>query len=171
MDLEYPHWNAYVQHRYSNEGFLISSHIFANFNDFSMYIVPINDDIYNPIIKSSNLAKIGAELNKPMFEYRCWTLEFLRRNSYVQHLYSKSNQGFPRLGNRQMCVYCAVVKFSNCDGIWWTSIKFCLPSFEIFCKISNFQNDKLNENKHGLCIKKYVKPCYESFWVYSEKNC
>ena len=97
--------------------FFISAHIFTNFNDFSMYIVPINDDIYNPIIKSSNLAKIGAELNKPMFEYRCWTLEFLRRNSYVQHLYSKSNQGFPRLGNRQMCVHCAVVKFSNCDGI------------------------------------------------------
>ena len=115
--LEFLRWNSNVQRRNSNVGFLISAQIFAKFDDFSMYIVPINDDIYNPIIKSSNLAKIGAELNKPMFEYRCWTLEFLRRNSYVQHLYSKSNQGFPRLGNRQMCVHCAVVKFSNCDGI------------------------------------------------------
>ena len=81
MDLEYPRWNAYVQHRYSNEGFLISSHIFANFNDFSMYIVPINDDKFIQIIK---IIKFGENLGRnekthfgiPTLDIGIPTLEF-----------------------------------------------------------------------------------------------
>ena len=45
------------------------------------------------IEKSSNLAKILAEMKKPTLEFLRWTLEFLRWNSNVQH--RNSNMGFP----------------------------------------------------------------------------
>ena len=72
-------------------GFFISAKIFAKFDDFSMYIVPINDDKFIQIIKTSNLEKIWSEMKKPTLETYtenlAWTLEFLhkqgRRNSII----------------------------------------------------------------------------------------
>ena len=46
-------WNTYVGHWNSNVGFLI----FAKFDNFSMYIVPINDDKFFQIIKIIKLGK------------------------------------------------------------------------------------------------------------------
>ena len=42
--LEFLRRNSNVQRRNSTVGFLISAQIFDIFDDFSMYIVPMNDD-------------------------------------------------------------------------------------------------------------------------------
>ena len=42
-------------------GFLISAQIFDKFDDFSMHIVPINDDKYIQIIK---IIKLGKNLGR-----------------------------------------------------------------------------------------------------------
>ena len=42
-------------------GFLISAQIFAKFDDFSMYIVPINDDKFIQITK---IIKLGKNLGR-----------------------------------------------------------------------------------------------------------
>ena len=44
-------------------GFFISAQIFAKFDDFSMYIVPINDDKFIQIIK---IIKLGKDLGRNM---------------------------------------------------------------------------------------------------------
>ena len=59
--LEFLHRNSNVQRRYSNVGFLISAQIFAKFEDFSMYIVPVNDDKFIQIIK---IIKLGKNLGR-----------------------------------------------------------------------------------------------------------
>ena len=66
--LEYLCWtleflcrNSNVQCRNSNVGFFISAKIFAKFDDFSMYIVPINDDKFIQIIK---IIKLGKNLGR-----------------------------------------------------------------------------------------------------------
>ena len=66
--LEYLCWtleflcrNSNVQRRNSNVGFFISAQIFAKFDDFSMYIVPINDDEFIQIIK---IIKFGKNLGR-----------------------------------------------------------------------------------------------------------
>ena len=66
--LEYLCWtldflcrNSNVQHRYSNVGFFISAQIFAKFDVFSIYIVPINDDKFIQIIK---IIKLGKNLGR-----------------------------------------------------------------------------------------------------------
>ena len=45
----------------SNVGFLISAHIFDKFDDFSMYVVPMNDDKLIDIIK---IIKLGKNLGR-----------------------------------------------------------------------------------------------------------
>ena len=42
-------------------GFLISAQIFAKFDDFAMYIVPLNDDKFIQIIK---IVKLGKNLGR-----------------------------------------------------------------------------------------------------------
>ena len=42
-------------------GFLISAHIFDKFDDFSMYIVPMNDDELIAILK---IIKLGKNLGR-----------------------------------------------------------------------------------------------------------
>ena len=66
--LEFLHWtleflrrNSNVQRRNSNVGFLISAQIFDKFDDFSMYIVPMNDDKLIQIIK---IIKLGKNLGR-----------------------------------------------------------------------------------------------------------
>ena len=59
--LEFRHRNSNVQHRYSNVGFLISAQIFDKFDDFSMHIVPMNDDKLIVIIK---IIKLGKNLGR-----------------------------------------------------------------------------------------------------------
>ena len=59
--LKFQRWNSNVQHRYSNVGFLISAQIFDKFDDFSMYIVPMNDDKLIEIIK---IIKLGKNLGR-----------------------------------------------------------------------------------------------------------
>ena len=62
-------------------GFFISAQIFAKFDDFSMYIVPINDDKFIQIIK---IIKIGENLSRnektqvgmPTLDIGIPTLEF-----------------------------------------------------------------------------------------------
>ena len=53
--------NSNVQRRYSNVGFLISAQIFDKFDDFSMHIVPMNDDKLIVIIK---IIKLGKNLGR-----------------------------------------------------------------------------------------------------------
>ena len=55
--LEFLRQNSIVQRRNSNVGFFISAQIFATFDDFSMYIVPINDDKLIEIIKIIKFVK------------------------------------------------------------------------------------------------------------------
>ena len=45
----------------SNVGFLISAQIFDKFDDFSMYVVPMNDDKLIEIIK---IIKLGKNLGR-----------------------------------------------------------------------------------------------------------
>ena len=62
-------------------GFFISSQIFAKFDDFSMYIVPMNDDKFIEIIK---IIKLGKNLGRnekthvgiPMLDIGIPTSEF-----------------------------------------------------------------------------------------------
>ena len=59
--------NSNVQRRYSNVGFFISAKIFAKFDDFSVYIVPINDDKFIQIIKNIKLGKnLGRNERTPV---------------------------------------------------------------------------------------------------------
>ena len=59
-------------------GFIISAQIFAKFDDFSMYIVPMNDDKLIEIIK---IIKLGKNLGRneknhvgiPMLDIRILT--------------------------------------------------------------------------------------------------
>ena len=55
--LEFLCRNSNVQCKNSNVGFFISAQIFAKFDDFSMYIVPMNDDKFIKIIKFIKLGK------------------------------------------------------------------------------------------------------------------
>ena len=59
--LEFLRRNSNVQRRNSNVGFLISAQIFDKFDDFSMYIVPMNDDKLIEIIK---IIKLGKNLGR-----------------------------------------------------------------------------------------------------------
>ena len=59
--LEFLPRNSNVQRRNSNVGFLISAHIFDKFDDFSMYIVPMNDNKIFEIIK---IIKLGKNLGR-----------------------------------------------------------------------------------------------------------
>ena len=59
--LEFQRRNSNVQRRNSNVGFFISAKIFAKFGNFSMYIVPINDDKFIQIIK---IIKFGENLGR-----------------------------------------------------------------------------------------------------------
>ena len=60
LDLEYQRWNTYVGHWNSYVGIqiLISAQIFDKFDDFSMHIVPMNDDELIVIKKIVKLGKI-----------------------------------------------------------------------------------------------------------------
>ena len=59
--LEFLRRNSNVQRRNSNVGFLISAQIFDKFDDFSMHIVPMNDDKLIVIIK---IIKLGKNLGR-----------------------------------------------------------------------------------------------------------
>ena len=59
--LEFLRRNSNDQRRYSNMGFFISAQICAKFDNFSMYIVPINDDELIQIIK---IIKLGKNLSR-----------------------------------------------------------------------------------------------------------
>ena len=59
--LEFLRRNSNDQRRYSNVGVFISAQICAKFDDFSMYIVPINDDELIQIIK---IIKLGKNLGR-----------------------------------------------------------------------------------------------------------
>ena len=59
--MEFLHRNSIVQRRDSNVGFLISAQNFAKFDDFSMYIVSVNDDKFIQIIK---IIKLGKNLGR-----------------------------------------------------------------------------------------------------------
>ena len=59
--LEYLCRNSNVQRRYSDVGFFIAAQIFAKFDDFSMYIVPVNDDKF---IKIRKIIKLGKNLGR-----------------------------------------------------------------------------------------------------------
>ena len=57
------------------------------------------------IEKSSNLAKIWAEMKKHTLEYPCWTKEFQCPTWVFPCRNSKSNLGFPRLGNLLIMIF------------------------------------------------------------------
>ena len=59
--MEFQRRNSNVQRRNSNMGFLISAQIFDKFDDFSMYVVPMNDDKLIEIIK---IIKLGKNLGR-----------------------------------------------------------------------------------------------------------
>ena len=49
---------------------------FDKFDDFSMYIVPMNDDKLIEIIKIIKLGKNLGRNEKTTLEFLCWTFEF-----------------------------------------------------------------------------------------------
>ena len=59
--MEFLRQNSNVQRRNSYVGFLISAQIFDKFDEFSMYIVPMNDDKLIEIIK---IIKLGKNLGR-----------------------------------------------------------------------------------------------------------
>ena len=103
--LEFLRWNSNVQRRNSNVGFLISAQIFDKFDDFSMYIVPMNDDKLIEIIK---IIKLGKNLGRnekthvgiPTLDIGILTSEFQCPTQVFQRGFSNSNLGILRLGNR-----------------------------------------------------------------------
>ena len=70
-------------------------------------------------------------MRKPTLEFLRWILEFRRRNSNVQHGYSKSNLGIPRLGNRLLTTTTdrrgEILLFdpNKCD-VWMICLKYVL---------------------------------------------
>ena len=105
LELENPRWNSYVGHWNSYVGIPMSNvgiptWVFSFLPRFlpnlMIFIIWMNLSSFIGTIyieKSSNLAKIWAEMKKPRLEFLSWTLEFLCRNSNVQH--RNSNLGFP----------------------------------------------------------------------------
>ena len=92
------HWNSYVGIPMSNVGIptLDFSFMPRFLSNLMIFIIWMNLSSFTGTIyieKSSNLAKIWAEMRKPTLEFLRWTLEFRRRNSNVQHRYS--NVGIP----------------------------------------------------------------------------
>ena len=59
--LEFLRWNSNVQRKNSNLGFLISAQISDKFDDFSMYIIPMNDD---KLIVITKIIKLGKNLGR-----------------------------------------------------------------------------------------------------------
>ena len=98
LELENPHWNSYIGISMSNVGIptWVFSFLLRFLPNLMIFIIWMNLSSFIGTIyieKSSNLAKIWAEMKKPTLEFQRWTLEFQRRNSNVQH--RNSNVGFP----------------------------------------------------------------------------